>query len=207
MKPRLSSVGRLFYPRPKVPVLCSFVPLLPCSLAPSFSGSLGPLFSGSLLLKHQQPLDEAHQRVLAVGGVVHDALAGDLELEVGHVGGEHLVLIGHVLGAHSSATHGISSARAEPNVPAPAAPILPAPILHAPILDAPILRAGDLLVVEEDTPVVEARLAATALGPAARGATLEARLSIGGKVVRVRAIAPGRATLEPGLTPEPGAAR
>ncbi len=67
---------------------------------------------------------------------------------------------------------------------------------------APIIRAGDPLVVEEDTPVVEARLAATALGPAAPGAVLEARLAIGGRIVRVRALAPGRATLEPGLAPE-----
>jgi flagella basal body P-ring formation protein FlgA len=86
-------------------------------------------------------------------------------------------------------------------MPAPATPIV-----DAPIFQAPLIHAGDPLVVEEDTPVVEARLAATALGPAARGATLQARLSIGGKVVRVRALAAGRAALEPGLPPEPGAA-
>jgi len=67
---------------------------------------------------------------------------------------------------------------------------------------APVIRAGDSLVVEENTPVVEARLAATALGPAAPGAAFEARLEIGGKIVRVRALAPGRARLEPGLAPE-----
>jgi len=67
---------------------------------------------------------------------------------------------------------------------------------------APVIRAGDSLVVEESTPVVEARLAATALGPAAPGAAFEARLQIGGKIVRVRALAPGRARLEPGLAPE-----
>lgn len=66
-------------------------------------------------------------------------------------------------------------------------------------LAAPVIHAGDPLVVEEDTPMVEARLAATALGPAACGAAFEARLEIGGKVVRVRALGSGRASLEPGL--------
>lgn len=112
-----------------------------------------------------------------------------------------LLLAGPPRAWDSSATHGISPARAEPDMPAPATPIV-----DAPIFQAPLIHAGDPLVVEEDTPVVEARLAATALGPAARGATLQARLSIGGKVVRVRALAAGRAALEPGLPPEPGAA-
>jgi hypothetical protein len=120
--------------------------------------------------------------------------------------GRLLLLAGPPRAWDSSATHGISPARAEPDMPAPATPIVHAPIFQAPLLQAPLIHAGDPLVVEEDTPVVEARLAATALGPAARGATLEARLSIGGKVVRVRALAAGRAALEPGLPPEPGAA-
>jgi hypothetical protein len=115
--------------------------------------------------------------------------------------GRLLLLAGPPRAWDSSAAHGISPARAEPDMPAQATPIV-----DAPLLQAPLIHAGDPLVVEEDTPVVEARLAATALGPAARGATLEARLSIGGKVVRVRALAAGRAALEPGLPPEPGAA-
>ncbi len=68
---------------------------------------------------------------------------------------------------------------------------------------APVIRGGDPLIVEENTPLVEARLAATALGPAVRGAALEARLQIGGKIVRVRALAPGRAALAPGLEGQP----
>ena len=56
-----------------------------------------------------------------------------------------------------------------------------------------VIRAGDRLVVEESTPVVEARLEATALGPAALGSTLDVRLRIGGRVVRAVALAPGRA--------------
>jgi hypothetical protein len=57
----------------------------------------------------------------------------------------------------------------------------------------PVIRAGDRLVIEEDTPVVEARLAAIALGPAAAGSVLNVRLEIGGKVVRALAVGPGQA--------------
>jgi flagella basal body P-ring formation protein FlgA len=60
-----------------------------------------------------------------------------------------------------------------------------------------IIRGGDRLVVEQNTAVIEARLEAVALGPARRGATFQARLKIGGKVVRVVALAPGRAELAP----------
>src|ERR1035438_5187951 len=48
----------------------------------------------------------------------------------------------------------------------------------------PVLRAGDRLVVEENTPRVEARFEAVALGPAALGSVLAVRLTLGGKVVR-----------------------
>lgn len=61
----------------------------------------------------------------------------------------------------------------------------------------PVIHAGDALIVEEHTAVVDARLAAIALGSAARNAQLKARLRIGGKVVRVVALAPGRAALAP----------
>ncbi len=61
----------------------------------------------------------------------------------------------------------------------------------------PVIRAGDRLVVEEDTPRVEARLEAVALGPAAAGSGLEVRLRIGGRVVRAVALAPGRAAFAP----------
>jgi hypothetical protein len=60
----------------------------------------------------------------------------------------------------------------------------------------PVIRTGDRLVVEEHTPVVDAVLEARALHPAAPGAVFEARLSIGGRVVRVVALGPGRAELE-----------
>jgi hypothetical protein len=61
----------------------------------------------------------------------------------------------------------------------------------------PLIRAGDALVVEEHTRVVDAKLEAVALGPAAMGAEFRARLKVGGKVVRVVAVAAGRAVLVP----------
>jgi hypothetical protein len=61
----------------------------------------------------------------------------------------------------------------------------------------PVVRAGDRLIVEEHTSAVDAHLEAVALGPAMVGATLNARLKIGGKVVRVTAVEAGRATLAP----------
>jgi hypothetical protein len=60
----------------------------------------------------------------------------------------------------------------------------------------PVIRAGDRLIVEENTPVIDARLEAVALGPATSGSTFEARLKIGGKVARVVALAPGRAAFQ-----------
>ena len=55
----------------------------------------------------------------------------------------------------------------------------------------PVIHAGDVLIVEEHTAVVEARLEAVALGPAAAGAIFRARLKIGGKVVRAVAVSAG----------------
>jgi hypothetical protein len=49
------------------------------------------------------------------------------------------------------------------------------------------------VVVEEHGAVVEAYLEATALEPALKGLPLNLRLTIGGKVIRAVAIAPGRA--------------
>lgn len=63
--------------------------------------------------------------------------------------------------------------------------------------EPPVIRAGDRITVEEDTPVVEAHLEAVALTPAPAGATLAVRLKIGGKVLKVVAVSPGRARLLP----------
>ncbi len=65
----------------------------------------------------------------------------------------------------------------------------------------PVIRPGDRLVIEQETPVVSARLEAVALGPAAAGKTFKARLRMGGKIVEAVALAPGRATLEPEARP------
>jgi hypothetical protein len=59
----------------------------------------------------------------------------------------------------------------------------------------PAIRAGDHLIVEQDTAVVEARLEAVALNSAAVGSQFNARLALGGRVVRAVALAPGRAAL------------
>jgi hypothetical protein len=59
----------------------------------------------------------------------------------------------------------------------------------------PVIHTGDRLIVEENTPVVEARLEAVALSPAAAGSPLNVRLRIGGRVLRAVAVAPGRAAL------------
>jgi hypothetical protein len=67
--------------------------------------------------------------------------------------------------------------------------VAPAPAL-------PVVRAGDTVIVEEKTAVVDAHLEAVALGPAAIGSLLEVRLKIGGKVVRVMLLAPGRAAFQ-----------
>jgi len=59
----------------------------------------------------------------------------------------------------------------------------------------PVIHAGDRLLVEEHTVVVDARLAAVALGAAVSGSELDVRLVIGGNVVRAVALGPGRAAL------------
>jgi hypothetical protein len=67
----------------------------------------------------------------------------------------------------------------------------------------PVLRAGDRLIVEENTLRVEARFEAVALGPAAPGSVLAVRLKLGGRVVRAVALGPGRALLQPGTEERP----
>jgi hypothetical protein len=67
----------------------------------------------------------------------------------------------------------------------------------------PVIHAGDELIVEEHTPVVETRLEAVALGPAEEGARFRARLKIGGKVVDAVAVSAGRAALWPGYEAQP----
>ncbi len=63
----------------------------------------------------------------------------------------------------------------------------------------PVIHTGDALILEESTPLVEARLEARAMGPAVCGGEFEARLAIGGKIVRAVALGKGRAAF---LAPE-----
>ncbi len=63
--------------------------------------------------------------------------------------------------------------------------------------DLLVIHTGDALMVEEHTAVVDARLDAVALEPAAKGAEFKARLKIGGKAVRVIAVSPGHASFAP----------
>jgi hypothetical protein len=67
----------------------------------------------------------------------------------------------------------------------------------------PVIRLGDRVTVEEHTAVVDAVLEARALRPAVLGAVFEARLAIGGRVVRVVALGPGRAALQPEMGARP----
>jgi hypothetical protein len=59
----------------------------------------------------------------------------------------------------------------------------------------PAIRAGERLILEEHSPMVDARLDAIALSSAAVGSAVRVRLIIGGRVVRALAVAPGRAVL------------
>jgi hypothetical protein len=67
----------------------------------------------------------------------------------------------------------------------------------------PVIRSGDRLIIEENTAVVEARLEAVALGPAAPGSAFRVRLTIGGRVARAVALGPGRAAFLPELEARP----
>ncbi len=62
--------------------------------------------------------------------------------------------------------------------------------------DSPrVIRAGDRVVVEEHTAVMDAELEGVALIGACAGARLRVRLKIGGKVVSAVALGPGRVEL------------
>ncbi|MGA7857773.1 MAG: hypothetical protein WCA11_07605 [Terracidiphilus sp.] len=73
-------------------------------------------------------------------------------------------------------------------------------VQRVPASEAPrplIVHRGDRLIVEENTATIEARLEAIAMGAAARGGEIQARLKIGGKLVKVVALGAGRAALAP----------
>jgi hypothetical protein len=63
--------------------------------------------------------------------------------------------------------------------------------------ERPVIRMGDAVQVEEHSAVVDASLQAVALSSAVPGGTLRVRLRIGGRMLKTRALGPGRAVLEP----------
>lgn len=59
----------------------------------------------------------------------------------------------------------------------------------------PVIRAGDRVLVEENTRVARGLFEAVALSTARQGASFRVRLRVGGRVVWAIAVGPGRATL------------
>ena len=59
-----------------------------------------------------------------------------------------------------------------------------------------VIHAGEKVILEEHTHVVDARLDAIALNPAAVGGTVRVRLAVGGRVVRSLAVEAGRVVLD-----------
>ena len=76
------------------------------------------------------------------------------------------------------------------------APRMPAPRSSS-TPERSVIHAGDKLIVEEHTAIVDARLEGIALSPAIGRAFLRVRLSIGGEVVRAMAVGPALAELLP----------
>lgn len=64
----------------------------------------------------------------------------------------------------------------------------------------PVIRAGDRVVLEAHTAVMDARLEGIAMMPAAKGSIFNVRLNAGGGVLRAVALGPGRGE----WLPEPG---
>lgn len=69
--------------------------------------------------------------------------------------------------------------------------------IPAPARPRGVIHAGDAVIVEDHTAEADARLEAVALMPAAVGEEFSARMKAGGAVVRVVALAAGRARLTP----------
>ena len=68
------------------------------------------------------------------------------------------------------------------------------PMQREALAQLPVIHAGDRVVVEEHTTLLDSRFGARALGPALLGGEFRARLDIGGAIVRVVAGEAGRAS-------------
>lgn len=73
--------------------------------------------------------------------------------------------------------------------PSELASVAPAPNL------TPVIRAGDRIIIEQHSAILDSTLAAIALGPARLGAQFDARLVVGGKHLHAIALASGRAII------------
>lgn len=65
-----------------------------------------------------------------------------------------------------------------------------------PVVPRSVIHGGDQVVVEETTPVLDARYEGVALGPAEKGKSINVRLKVNGRVVRAVVLGPGRAALD-----------
>lgn len=72
---------------------------------------------------------------------------------------------------------------------------LPKTVSAKRMMNPSVIHIGDPVIVEENSPNMQARFEGLALGNASLGAFLNVRLAIGNKVVRVRAIDRGKAAL------------
>lgn len=116
----------------------------------------------------------------------HTGLQWILERDPSNQGGPgRMVLVNNTSCLHISATAEQDAASRNPSSGRKQATIHSAKV---------VIRAGDKLVLEENTPRVETRLEAVALSSAAVGAEFTARLSFQGAIVRAVAVEPGRAS-------------
>lgn len=158
----------------------------------AIAGWLVAAFMGSACAQSAGPVAGTPDRIRIVAATaeaapdnvlreIEDPFTGDLWLllrDLSRTGGPgRLVLAHQQTGAPKTADHG--------------------PAQTASAGERPIIHSGDAVIVEEHTATVDARLEAIALGPAVNGAYFKARLKIGGRVLRVAAVSPGRAVFAP----------
>ncbi len=158
--------------------------LLANSALPSVSQINGAAVPTAVMVVSAPDLPRTREEIVRE---IDDPATGDrwlLERGSGHPGGPgQMVRLGHERSVRASGDSSNEAWGSDLNrTPAP-----PVPVIHA----------GDEVILEEHTAVVDATLEAIALGPAREGSELWVRVSMGGGRVRARAIRAGRATLIP----------